>query len=134
NSVPVAQATIKRERMEEILRDAIEADRQGRMPSDEEIDKLSHGFALQYQDHVRGFARALLSRYSSGQPAANADPLEVLRRVWQPHTQSNVDRMSEQDIAREIEEEVARQQKEEPIGFLVPATLGRQPTFIPRDR
>lgn len=57
-----------------LMRDAfcagVEADRQGRMPSDEEIDKLSHGFALQYQDHVRGFARALLSRYSNGQPAS----------------------------------------------------------------
>lgn len=47
---------------------AVEAGRQRRMPSDEEIDKLSHGFALQYQDHVRGFARALIDRYSSGQP------------------------------------------------------------------
>lgn len=60
-----------------LMRDAfcagVEADRQGRMPSDEEIDKLSHGFALQYQDHVRGFARALLSRYSSGLPAASAE-------------------------------------------------------------
>lgn len=71
NDIPVTQATIKRERMEEILVNAIEADRQGRMPSDEEIDKLAHGFALQYQDHVRGFARALLSRYSSGQPATS---------------------------------------------------------------
>src|SRR5690606_307135 len=49
-----------------------------KVPSDEEIDKLSHGFALQYQDHVRGFARALLSRY--GQPAqpAVSDYEEVL--------------------------------------------------------
>lgn len=62
--------------MEAYARAAVEADRQDRacdttkmMPSDEEIDKLSHGFALQYQDHVRGFARALLSRYgSSSQP------------------------------------------------------------------
>ncbi len=56
-----------------LMRDAfcagVEAGRQRRMLSDEEIDKLSHGFALQYQDHVRGFARALLSRHSSGQPA-----------------------------------------------------------------
>ncbi|MBV2180936.1 MAG: hypothetical protein KUL86_06830 [Castellaniella sp.] len=51
--------------VQDIIRAAVEADRQGRMPSDEEIDKLSHGFALQYQDHVRGFAHALLSKYGN---------------------------------------------------------------------
>src|SRR5690606_23152998 len=80
NDIPVTQATIKRERMQEILRDAIEADRRGRMPSDAEILACLRPLysndvaaAMGAEDDLRT-ARLLLSRYSGGQPAASAEP------------------------------------------------------------
>lgn len=72
--------------MEKYARAAVEADRQGRMPSDAELDDLSdefHGYSGNHTrdgylipkfDHI-GYARALLSRYSSGQPVASAEPV-----------------------------------------------------------
>ena len=51
-------------------RAAVEADRQGRMPSDAEIIALSRQMlATARTDNMVAFARALLSRYGSGQPA-----------------------------------------------------------------
>lgn len=80
NSVPVSQATIKRERMEEILRAAIEADRQRRgepvkVVSDDEVleamrpslDEGDGGYVCDMSPmHVIASGRALLARY--GQP------------------------------------------------------------------
>ena len=71
-------------------RAAVEADRQGRMPSDEELLKVceSAGFLFHYDRYVPGSGyglqakaytlenfHALLSHYSSGQPAASAEPV-----------------------------------------------------------
>lgn len=80
----------KEELVEEYARAAVEADRQDHLrdatkmvPSDEEIRQvfLDHGFTTKpgcddLKPYVYAAARALLSRYSSGQPAASADPCE----------------------------------------------------------
>ena len=57
-------------------RAAVEADRQGRMPSDEELLKWAgeeEFFLFCDEDEFLQIARALLSRYSGGQPAANPE-------------------------------------------------------------
>ena len=82
-----AEATVGRwrESIRSVMYAAVEADRQGRMPSDEDLDDLSDEFHGYSGNHTRdgylipkfnyiGYARALLSRYSSGQPAASAKP------------------------------------------------------------
>jgi len=55
-------------------RAAVEADRQGRMPSDEEIEEFCAAYADEmgciHDDTHVDLIRAALSRYSSGQPAA----------------------------------------------------------------
>src|SRR5690606_4787850 len=78
----------------DLIRDAflagVEAGRKGRVPSDEDILKMceSVGFAFHYDKYAPGSGyglqakaydlenfRALLSRYSGGQSAANAEPV-----------------------------------------------------------
>lgn len=76
--------------VQDIVRAAVEADRADHLrgatkmvPSDEEIRQvfLDHGFTTKpgcddLKPYVYAAARALLSRYSSGQPAASAEPCE----------------------------------------------------------
>lgn len=59
-------------------RAAVEADRQGRMPSDEEIEEFCAAYADEmgciHDDTHVDLIRAALSRYSNGQPTVSACP------------------------------------------------------------
>lgn len=76
NSVPVERATIKRDRMIEILCAAVEADRQHAMPSGDDIAAAckSLGWDLDAQEEADMIllVQTVLARPTSGQPAASA--------------------------------------------------------------